>query len=1714
MDNSSHDDGSASHDGSAFQEGNRHSVFPNDIGRQPFVYMSSQYILRVHFRHTLSILEDYLMSATEGRGSATPFRVVILGPDMKPRKIYIILGKVPSSVSAAVQRYKIMSPSARKSADRILHDEYGAQYRGLLALDAVDGGHHLLKSSPPPLTPDEIIGGGISGDAYTDDYTNDSAEEYTTITGGRDPPGYRQHRTKSQPGAISAWYDPDDYEGLADLLVVANRSVSAKSGGGKMTSSKSTTVPKSASKDTLIASTDTLPAPNTPVMVNVSDISGTLEQYPKEWFEDRRSCIAMADLTAPILVTQVGPDLVPRLPESICAVRRAMEIGVKTLPVVIRTTTPAMTSRSIRYMDAKPADERYPGGTRVMRTTVAHGDVVRVSPRTGGALEDDEIEALLNEEIPAEEVVKVAYSTGISPPKNYSGETPVEYITGLSIYPVDKFTELSEKIQLISDIPLYRQHLCWFESGQSKTTYMVSANGTMETDIRAVSTTLRDAKHTQSSAKSASKNERSSKVPAPAQPTVIGLPVNRTLYTKRDIVRVETHDAFKLVGAISTVYIADLAEWLSPVRSQLQDIMRDSYQMDLLYWGFIVLYWPRLTRECFHVYASAETSIAQLYPDLMPAKSALKLRFAEEQLWFEHVAAVNNRVEAFSRGNVTAAVTSAVVSIKNPKVVLNLRNIAEFLRTSPELPEIRVHIQDHPRKYIIRKKHASHTNIQWPSGAIYRTGATIVIRPPDHNIIFMNVGADGTVHVRINAPEEESIGFDEIYKMVITYANPVIARINEMNKYVFMSGSSMVLGAKTNMIFGSLNMCLYWKRVLSTAAFNVLKGAFDRLMRAGITQPRAIQQADKHELMFCKAMHWFDATSLDRIMMVVGGQPLMNQYAYMSVANVKQKMDHSYSGRVVRIGHRTTDVRFEIIDIREDEFRFLSHNVSTILYDVANELKVNPTAPPRSQKRLRKLREEDPDLFNLKKYGSKKVYSILCQNTRQPVIYTPDEVAAMDPAARKRLVKYINFTKKSPAYYACPSSVYPNLGFLVGAHPKGLCLPCCNKRVQTGKRTEIYEHCSSCGKWSGKTPGDSSRHIMSYSKTTDIGRLSKLPATIYSVLNPSGSGHQRGRKRADKTDDISGINTSHAHGYYILGVPQTLPGVQDAGFAHACAAAFGLTLTDMITAIIKKVSSGNLFMTARAGQLTSVWDTAADLTETLKDIFIMNKPWSRHQPPQWDNVIFSLVADVFDAGIVYWHDSVVKTAFEYIGRQNPAAYIMIVRRSEYYVPIVQIMHYDYSRTGHIGERDVEGANAAGNSIVASGQYGGKSGGLFSADGPTGTIITSMIKWASSNPTYSLKWMIEKLGEPTAVYVDRYGVSSAAVWNGVYVSMPSGDTAEVPQSILGGILGGILRMDPYNGPAADATAGIALLREILGKTQGEDIAASITVATDCAHIRSGAVGVVVASREVSATSSISWSKLIPGAKVDDGMKTAGISMLDVMKAMHDNTPGADDPSVGGLGKAFYETHQYTLFLVEIVNLLAGERNKVVRGKLAAEIDRIVLPRGIGQLKRSFRNILCSWADDFALIMSMIAAASMTGTVTRAVLHQIIDGEVYEFDNITIAAMKTMDDKVLKKSLLEMAQKFVVEVDKLPEGAEFPNVFNSCTVPRPDGQTAGYCSKRKLMITTPLDGLIDILAADLRNPLKSKYLLNGTWLETTLDWFDFHHEDDEQVVVYRT
>jgi hypothetical protein len=350
--------------------------------------------------------------------------------------------------------------------------------------------------------------------------------------------------------------------------------------------------------------------------------------------------------------------------------------------------------------------------------------------------------------------------------------------------------------------------------------------------------------------------------------------------------------------------------------------------------------------------------------------------------------------------------------------------------------------------------------------------------------------SNGRYQIRSSWNEEDAYGFDNILEILRKFINPIIIKINAMGKAVII-GELLPLITCNNVSYTALNISIYWKKIILSTAFNWVREQFDDYVRARMMMPSA---EGKIEFVWCAGMYEFDSSLIDKIMAPT------NYYKYLSDPAVKVKWDQNYKGRAVQLVHRTSDTKFEIADIREHEFqtfyRYICVFVSFINKHTTFKQLMSAAPTTKATKRLKRLQEQDPELYNLKKYNGTQVYARFCQNIRQPLLYTDDEIAAMSVTDRKKLTQYHNFTFNRPAFYSCPNSKYPTMSYIVGHHPHGYCLPCCSKKIiDVGKRAVTNQICEKTHHYTKSnyaTQDQPIKHILVYGKSLAPGRLSKL----------------------------------------------------------------------------------------------------------------------------------------------------------------------------------------------------------------------------------------------------------------------------------------------------------------------------------------------------------------------------------------------------------------------------------------------------------------------------------------------------------------------------------------------------------------------------------------------------------------------------------------------
>lgn len=1445
--------------------------------------------------------------------------------------------------------------------------------------------------------------------------------------------------------------------------------------------------------------------------VRVSELSWILSGAPRGYFDDphERSRVQSADLNIPLLLTRDDRLGIVTL-DNIHKLQRAVETGACIIPAKFIPTVELNQCRVDVY---------------------AHTNARKY---TGGAIDDiddSDIEALLNEPTLADttpaRAAKSITSSVSAEELRAEFEPGIEYITDIHVYPEDKFNELKDKVYLATNIPAYRQHMFYLDRNRLHTSYKVYAEGIYNIDIRKIMQ-FRD--------------------------TVHGIPIDKFLYDIRSSIRVEALDTFKVLEDTvgnNVVYVVDLAQFTSRSHSQLMDVVNDTYQFELFYYGFVIKYWPQLTQECFYDYMVSEPELQHKYPELAKNKINLASVYKTEREIIDFNYKNITKALSYADSSVTIAITQMIATVSGSRVMLNIRNLFDKLRVTRIIPEIHAYVEHNNKRYLLRKRHIRNgSDIQFPSGSLMKNGITIAIslkksdqesfhakstistmENEQSRYLFLNIWPNGKYFVKTVWNEEDELGFDDIIKIMKKFTDPIIHGINNLGRYAFISGSELPLMTKQNVNYQGLNICVFWKKVMLESTFKVVRGLWEPYMRARITGQRNVQQFDKYEFLFRKGMYQFDSTAIERIVTASNNIVLNNHYAYLSNNTIKQKWDQNYDGRIVRMSHRTTDVRFEVSDIREQEFQTFYTYIVIFVYRALLDEKVKTalitSRSYKDVKKLRKLREQDPELYNLKKYGSKKVYSIICQNQRQPLIYTPDELKNMPAAEVKKLTQYWNFTLNKPAYYGCPNKKYPHLSFMVNAHPRHYCLPCCNKKSQSSeesKKTRINSVCLQKHKYlnADTSEGNISRHVMNYGKDIDIGRLSKLPQTSIKNL-------------------LFGTLQDTKLNYYLYGVAQHVPGVENIGLLYAAAESLGVPMEELVKKIIHELkgpNAGPLFNTLLNGTLLEYFRSMDDLVLTIKDMFLDMKMFSKELQKfkQWPELFMEILHILFKVSIFTFIDDdgsgnaielfvpdILKNEVLYVsklaaGESDPAGdgerehglvaslmaeqiYMLMIKKQNRYYPIFIIDAERYFKTFEIESRKYIYADRVIKLIYNMIKYEARGEDLSVEK----MIDLSLIKaFTMKHNARMVTKFVNRQNLCYAVILETAeGLVYVPVDYSVYVSDNIPITFEAFNRAKYDLSYSVLKsfLDKFNnfiqenyriGSGSLYSYKLMIIKNYIG------------IAAEDATTH-GLIGLTADTEMIFYFNKYHNSELEPDVPV----KVIKYDYNDVNALIISRAPPVEDNRTKLIGESLYNNYLYQLFVVEFINYLERERNNIIRAKLKAIITETNFKKDVSVFRKELKTLLEDYPADYVIMQNQLIAFYYT-YFNKSLLLEQIDLTIYDFDRVTMNRLKKLSREDLKVELRKIAESFSIQKDFDSTAVNFPNIYMPCDELI---EETGYCERGKLIINQPMDTLIDILATDIMDDLKSKYLLNNLWQDVTQDFLTFTRWVSEVISIFR-
>jgi hypothetical protein len=823
---------------------------------------------------------------------------------------------------------------------------------------------------------------------------------------------------------------------------------------------------------------------------------------------------------------------------------------------------------------------------------------------------------------------------GFAPADKKLPAAGVEYnISEISIFPEDNIEEFKEKIYVATGVPVQRQHLFWINDvGVVKTTYKMTTldGGDVITDARNLL-----------------KIDKSDN-------NIFGIEIDRYVYENWSNITVIALDTFKtvsdlLIGITNVVYFIDIADILNI--NQLNELANEKSKRDVLFYSVLFKYWPWYpTPEDL----LDEKSLFSKYPLLAPNREKLqrKIEYESDIL--------------YSRKNnisLEIAITMAVVSVSTGCKV-NIRNLFDRLQTDKNIPHINAYINDGALKYNLNKHFIGSPFIQFPNKT--RSGLTIAIPLYNENFsrqviesqsgskitnIFLNIQQNGIYYILCHFVEDNKIDFEKLLTLLAEKINPILDVINLQEKYIFISSIRKLTHlSKLNARYPEINITLTWKKITGENDFKQMKKKWEPYEVAGIVSLKPItfntNQNIMIELGFYKGCVEYDINHIARSSVL---NNIKNYYFHLSNPNINLIWNNIYKGRNVRMVQRTSDIQFEIYGATQNNYLIFRQCLESYLSSIVLS---KGQITSKHIKKIKMLQQTDPELFDLRRHGSNKLYTILCQEPRQPVIYSRQEDAPT------KAIEYFNLTTKKPVYYHCNSRNHPVLSFITGVHPLGYCLPCC-KKAKNEQDSQKYIEDKSCFekgtftkqiKSDKKVDYDVAQHIISFGKELPNYRIGSYPKEISDYLASTG------------------FNVENVYIYGVSGIVNILAFVLDTNPKQ---------LVELFLNILKNFGAG--YQSLLNGDIVKWFSSSESLIGEIHKKFIQETD-DIEIFDKWIELFIELFRITKNIEVIIIDDNI-----EYSGVSRERG-IILIKNEEMLYPLVRIIPMEYYKTGKVETR--------------------------------------------------------------------------------------------------------------------------------------------------------------------------------------------------------------------------------------------------------------------------------------------------------------------------------------------------------------------------------------------------------------------------------------------
>lgn len=615
----------------------------------------------------------------------------------------------------------------------------------------------------------------------------------------------------------------------------------------------------------------------------------------------------------------------------------------------------------------------------------------------------------------------------------------VTKISQILIFEYDTVGTIMDKIETVTGIPFYRQHLFYYED-ESKSLpiqfYTIINQDKIDIDILNINLENPDYN--------------------------FPIEIDKTIYLNKTNVEILSN---MLNDKITTkdIYCVDLQLFLNKYIKNFTQLNYNITNLNLVYYGFILKYFPCVSVEIFEKYITELINVSDLLEmnyslDTRESTDILKNKFLQETKLVKKIKSttLGETLDVFQPSNLY------VRNMVSETTTINLIELFNTIETSSEILAVRLHHYVNLTSQNVIKKNISvefnqfnvdaynyMINFETPIDTMILLikmilKNDIIVGNTGDSYIFYNliIYKNGTYEIIVNNIQDK-IDIDTLYKNIVENIKEILRNINKHSFNIFTNGGSFNL-ENENIEFVNYSGKIKWQKSITLSIFDNIANETLKLKDIGIVASR---HSSHSGMLILNCAH----CELDNIrynnykyhIAIDDVQP-KNDFRYLH----NQKLNNFYTQtfiKTIKVHYKSSVIEFEFDNVSNNDAKYLKMYVMKYFmmkyFDIGAHKLVLENLNDKKSKRLMQI---DNKLFDLRFYDpNTEPYSRTCIGRMIPMAYTEDEYKNLSKDMQKEVTAFKNFTTNGLTYYHCNDPKYPWIRFSGKRHPKGFCLPCC-----------------------------------------------------------------------------------------------------------------------------------------------------------------------------------------------------------------------------------------------------------------------------------------------------------------------------------------------------------------------------------------------------------------------------------------------------------------------------------------------------------------------------------------------------------------------------------------------------------------------------------------------------------------------------------------------